>query len=113
MRTATSILFAALMGLSVSAFAGEFNDGLTQRLAASRRRMVSVVRSDDFTASGLFAFGKGVVARIATPTVPTPIGGTYVFDDYTPSMYGKTVAFPAAVVGGTSQSAIFLAILKR
>ena len=33
MRTATSILFASLMGLSVSAFAGEFNDECSWGLA--------------------------------------------------------------------------------
>jgi len=92
---------------------GEFDDALSQRLAASRRRVVSVVTDAEFGNANLVAFSKGVVARIAGEAVTTPLGGTYVFDEFTPSMYGKTVVFPAEVLGGSSHSALFLAILKR
>jgi hypothetical protein len=56
---------------------------------------------------------KGVVARVAGDFVPTPLGGTYLFEEHTPSMYGKTVAFTAIVSGGSHASAVFVATLRR
>jgi len=64
--------------------------------------------------SGLYEFSANARVRIAENGFATPLGGTYDLVDPRPSVFGKTVAFVSDIIGGgTSQQAVFVAILNR
>ena len=82
-------------------------------LGASKKRAVSFARDQGGYISGLYEFSASARVRIAGNGLPTPLGGTYDLYDPRPSVFGKTVAFVSDILGGTSEQAVFVAILKR
>ena len=94
-------------------YGGVIGDFATGVLGASQKRVVSFATASDQYISGLYEFSASARVRIARNGLATPLGGTYSMSDPGPSVFGKTVAFVSDIIGGTSQQAVFVAILNR